>query len=189
MVSTPRTSSALVSATDSWHFPRLELAQAYLRMFAIGLTSARALFAKRRMGKSEFLEQDLIPAVQAAGYHTPYLNLWDAREAPTTALVSVIVKAMAPCGFAKVLERLNTPVKSVKASGKLPGIAEASLEATLVDDRTVDGPNAVGAAARLGGPKHPLLLVLDEAQVLADVVESFRINQVKLEFTDGAGRF
>ena len=41
------------------------LAQEYLRMFAVGLTSARALFAKRRMGKSEFLEKDLIPAAQA----------------------------------------------------------------------------------------------------------------------------
>jgi hypothetical protein len=30
------------------------------------------------MGKSEFLEQDLIPAAQKSGFHTAYLNLWDA---------------------------------------------------------------------------------------------------------------
>ena len=29
------------------------------------------------MGKSEFLEQDLIPAAQKSGLLTAYLNLWD----------------------------------------------------------------------------------------------------------------
>lgn len=168
MVTTPCTSSARVPASDPWHYPRPELAQEYLKMFAIGLTSARALFAKRRMGKSEFLEQDLIPAAQAAGYRTAYLNLWDAREASTTALVSVIGKAMAQRGFAKVLERLNTPLKSIKASGKLPGIAEASLEATLVDDRPVAGPMLSELLRNWERPRYPLLLVLDEAQVLAE---------------------
>jgi hypothetical protein len=46
---------------DPWHYPRPELASKYLQVFDVGLSSARALFAKRRMGKSEFLEQDLIP--------------------------------------------------------------------------------------------------------------------------------
>ena len=43
---------------DPWHFARPELAQKYLQTFEIGLISAQALFAPRRMGKSEFLEQD-----------------------------------------------------------------------------------------------------------------------------------
>jgi len=110
-------------------------------MFVIGLTLARDLFAKRLMGKSEFLEKDLIPAAQAARYGTAYLNLWNAREAPTTAIVSVISKAMAPCGFAKVLERLNTPLKSGKASGKVPDIAETSLEAMHGEDEGIDCVN------------------------------------------------
>jgi len=37
-------------------YPRPKLAAKYLHVFDIGLTCARALFAKRRMGKSEFLE-------------------------------------------------------------------------------------------------------------------------------------
>ena len=59
-----------VPFADPWHYPRPELAKKYLEIFAIGLTSARGLFAKRRMGKSEFLEQDLIPAAQAEGSST-----------------------------------------------------------------------------------------------------------------------
>ena len=54
--------SRLKTPPDPWHFPRPGLAAKYLQVFDIGLTSARVLFAKRRMGKSEFLEQDLIPA-------------------------------------------------------------------------------------------------------------------------------
>src|SRR5713101_5881944 len=58
------------SRPDPWHFARPELAQKYLQTFEIGLISAQALFAPRRMGKSEFLEQDLIPAAQKSGLLT-----------------------------------------------------------------------------------------------------------------------
>ena len=53
--------------SDPWHFARPGLAEKYLRTFHIGLISAQALFAPRRMGKSEFLEQDLIPKAQKSG--------------------------------------------------------------------------------------------------------------------------
>ena len=123
-----------------WHYPRPELAKKYLEIFDIGLTSARGLFAKRRMGKSEFLEQDLIPAAQVEGYLTVYLNLWDARTHTTPSLVSALSRAMEPTGLLKLVKRLNTPLKKVKASGKVPGLAEGSLEAELADDPAVAGP-------------------------------------------------
>ena len=44
---------------DPWHYPRPKLAEKYLQVFDIGLIAAQGLFAKRRMGKSEFLEKDL----------------------------------------------------------------------------------------------------------------------------------
>ena len=56
---------------DAWHYPRPDLAAKYLQIFEVGLTSACALFAKRRMGKSEFLEQDLMPAAREAQYLHP----------------------------------------------------------------------------------------------------------------------
>jgi len=42
------------------------------------------------MGKSTFLERDLIPAAKQAGYLTPYLNLWTATHTPSQALVRVV---------------------------------------------------------------------------------------------------
>ena len=84
------------SKPDPWHFARPELAEKYLRTFQIGLISAQALFAPRRMGKSEFLEQDLIPAAQKSGLLTAYLNLWDAREHPRGALIGALARAASP---------------------------------------------------------------------------------------------
>lgn len=40
-----------MTQTD-WHFARPTLANKYLDLFALGLTSARGLFARRRMGKT-----------------------------------------------------------------------------------------------------------------------------------------
>jgi hypothetical protein len=52
---------------DPWHYPRPKLAEKYLKVFDIGLIAAQGLFAKRRMGKSEFLEKDLLPAARGHG--------------------------------------------------------------------------------------------------------------------------
>ena len=41
--------------TDPWHFAWPDLARAYRQGFDLRLTSARGLFARRRMGKTEFL--------------------------------------------------------------------------------------------------------------------------------------
>jgi hypothetical protein len=103
------------SSKDIWHFARPVLAKQYLGEFDLGLISARALFANRRMGKSTFLERDLIPAAKKAGYITPYLNLWTATRTPAQALVRVVSAAVAPKGWPRVLKRLKG-VKSVKTS-------------------------------------------------------------------------
>ena len=164
-----------MNAPDPWHYPRPELAQRYLDMFALGLTAARGLFAKRRFGKSQFLEKDLIPAAAAQGYRTAYVNLWDNREQPAAALLEALTPALAPRGAAKWVKRLNTPQRKLKASAKLPGLAEGSLEAELSDAAatTQTATAALTQALRaFNQPKQRLLLVLDEAQVLADAAHS-----------------
>ena len=49
-----QTDMRLPKVTD-WLFARPELAQQYLQVFEFGLISATALYARRRMGKTEFL--------------------------------------------------------------------------------------------------------------------------------------
>jgi hypothetical protein len=160
------------SKPDPWHFARPELAQRYLQTFQIGLISAQALFAPRRMGKSEFLEQDLIPAAQKSGLLTAYLNLWDAREHPRGALISALARAGSPRGLSVLIKKLKAPLKKVKASAKISGIAEGSLEAELTEDPRIAGPALSELLRSFDRADRTLLLVLDEAQVLASPVHS-----------------
>jgi hypothetical protein len=153
---------------DPWHYPRPELAAKYLQVFDVGLTSARALFAKRRMGKSEFLEQDLIPAARDAGYLTVYLNLWDARSQPAPAFLAALSRALRPTGLGKLAKTLKRPLKSIKASAKVAGMAEGSLEAELGGTEAAATPRLTELIRSFDKPNRRMLLVLDEAQVLAE---------------------
>ena len=154
--------------SDRWHFPRPKLAKAYLGYFELGLTSARGLFARRRMGKTEFLKQDFIPAAERAGYLTAYVNFWEHRHTPATALLEALSSAIEAHGVRRVLKTLNIPVKKLRAVGKVPGLAQAELEAELADDeKRFSGTDLMGVLRQFDKRKKNLILILDEAQILA----------------------
>ena len=157
----------IASTSSQWHFPRPVLAEAYLASLNLGLSSARGLFARRRMGKTEFLVQDFMPAARAAGYTCAYVNLWELKNDPATALVSALHKAIEPKSFAKVWERLNTPISKIKVSGKVVGIGEAGVEAGLDHRQNVAGTLLMAAMAEFDKSKKIVVLIIDEAQVLA----------------------
>jgi len=152
---------------DPWHYPRPGLAQAYLQGFDLGLTSARGLFARRRMGKSEFLKHDLLPAAVQAGYLAAYTNLWDDTDHPGQALATATLLACQPKGLGKFWEELNTPVRKLKGGGKLPLGVEGSLELDLAEKEKAAVPAIQAALQVADNSKKRLLLVIDEAQVLA----------------------
>jgi hypothetical protein len=153
--------------TDPWHFPRPDLAQAYLQGFDLGLTSARGLFARRRMGKSEFLKHDLLPTALRAGYLAAYTNLWDATDQPGQALASAILLATRPKGLSLFWEGLKTPIRNLKGGGKLPLGIEGSIEMSLAEKEKVAVPAIQAALQATDKARKRLLLVIDEAQVLA----------------------
>jgi hypothetical protein len=154
---------------DPWHFPRPDLARAYLHSFDLGLTSARGLFARRRMGKSEFLKHDLLPAAVRAGYLAAYTNLWDASDHPGQALATAILLATRPRGLRRFWADLNTPIRKLTGGGKLPIGIEGSLELELdPNEKEKMAVPAIQAALQAADKtKKRLLLVIDEAQVLA----------------------
>lgn len=80
------------------------------------------------MGKTEFLKKDLIPHAKNQGYEIVYVNLWDLEVDPATALLAEFYKAVEPKGFEKFWKKIKLPVKSVRASGKIPYVGEASVE-------------------------------------------------------------
>ena len=152
---------------DPWHFPRPELAQAYLKGFDLGLTAARGLFARRRMGKSEFLKHDLLPAALRAGYLAAYTNLWDDTDHPGQALATAILLATQPKGLDKFWQGLNTPIRKLQAGGKLPLGIEGTLELELAGKEKAAVPAIQAALLAADKSSQRLLLVIDEAQVLA----------------------
>lgn len=153
---------------DHWHFARPQLAQAYLSTFELGLSSARGLFARRRMGKTEFLLKDFIPAAQQASYLTAYVNLWDNRTEPARALIGACYQAIEPKGVDKWLAKLKNPVKKLRASGKLAHLGEASVEAELDAEKTHTPASLLSELLqRFDQQTKRLILVIDEAQVLA----------------------
>lgn len=161
----------MLPKTNNWHFPRPLLAGTYLKLFEIGLTSARGLFARRRMGKTEFLKKDFIPAAEAHHYVVAYVNLWDLETDPATALISTlhqsIEQAIKPKGVHQVLTRLNPAIKKIKLSGKIAGLAEAGVEADLKDSPQITGTRLMEVMRAFDQTKIQLILVIDEAQVLA----------------------
>src|SRR5471032_3511523 len=93
--------------SDPWHFARPDLAAGYLQAFDLKLSSARGLFARRRMGKTEFLRRDLLPAAVERGYVVAYTNLWDNRSVPDVALLSALAEALEPQGVRAVFAKLG----------------------------------------------------------------------------------
>jgi hypothetical protein len=158
---------------DQWHFSRPELAAGYLNLFGLGLSSARTLFARRRMGKTEFLLKDLIPASIAAGYLSAYVNLWDDDEEPAGALVGALYGAIEPNWWGRLARHARSPVKKIRATGKIPVFGEASFEAELsAEDKKYVGTLLSVALKAFDSQPKPLLLIIDEAQVLAAAVHS-----------------
>jgi hypothetical protein len=154
------------SLKDPWHFARPELARSYLDGFDLGLTAARGLFARRRMGKTEFLKHDLLPAAARAGYLAAYTNLWDSTDHPGQALASAILLATQPKGLRRFWLDLNSPIRKLTGTGKLPMGIEGSVELELDEKEKMAVPAIQAALQAADKTRKRLLLVIDEAQVL-----------------------
>ena len=104
-----------------WHFPRPVLAARYLALLDTGLVTSTTIFAPRRTGKTWFLRRDLQPAAEQAGYRVVYADLWQTKEAPGASLVNALQSALEPRSLRdKLKERLQTPVKGLKAKRNSP---------------------------------------------------------------------
>jgi hypothetical protein len=153
----------------SWHFGRPKLAEHHLQAFDLGLISATALHARRRMGKTEFLTKDLTPAAEKKGYTVGYCNLWQEDQDPAAA----IAEAIAACSaaqhvVAKVRAKLERPVSTLKLSGKLTTIGEGSAELGFKDTEKMSATRLRSAFTAFDRSKNTGLLLIDEAQILAD---------------------
>ena len=157
---------------DPWHFARPGLAAQYLQVLDVGLSSAKGLFARRRMGKTEFLQQDLVPAALTAGYSPVYVNLWEDSEHPGASVVDAIMRTVEPSGLEKLWAKFKRPVNKLKLSGKAMGF-EGTLDVELAQAREKAASSALNdVLTQFDKSRKKLLLIIDEAQVLAQPMHS-----------------
>ncbi len=147
------------------HFARPELALHICEALAgINLftnTPIKFLAAPRRVGKSEFLRQDLIPAAVERRWTTVYVDLWVKREASPLELIQDAL-------FREAAKHLGTIQKAVRSAGGKEISLSAGIGGIKFDPQHLD-ISPVSSIAHLVAfiithGKSPVLLVIDEAQ-------------------------
>lgn len=149
-------------APDPWHYPRTALADGVLGLFAGGLSSALTFFAPRRMGKTEFLRKDIMPAAQARGWGVFYFSFLDETEDVRGAFVAALGRFMRGEGWMSRL-REHLP-RSVKVGGTVAGTG-GNVELTRAE--AASGQDLKALLDELGRRDTFTLLLLDEVQALA----------------------
>ncbi|MCW5589453.1 MAG: ATP-binding protein [Legionellales bacterium] len=143
-------------------FKRPELAMAYCdSLEGKGIANARSglfLAAPRRVGKSTFVLDELIPEAENRGWMTVYVDLWADKNANPAILIAEAIKAKMSLFENKLLKL----AKAVKLS-------KLQLLGTLIIDFTQPGlppnitlPDAIRFLADIS--EKPVMLVIDEAQ-------------------------
>jgi hypothetical protein len=155
-----------------WHYPRLDLAGAYLSQFATGIGHSITLFAPRRKGKTEFLVDDLAPVAEKAGYRVVYVSFWAFKTEPARALLDGLRESARKRSIlGQARKFLSSPVSKLEAEGRLVG-TNLKVGAELAHDAKADKailleiPKAMDELGRLAR-NGKVLLLLDEVQFLA----------------------
>jgi len=155
--------------TIDWHFSREDLTEKVLTAYESGLSTTLTLFAPRRMGKTEFVRHDLIPAAAKRGYVPVYVSFWDNKDDPATALMQAVKTTLNESSWWwRTTQGLAGGKISMKASstGEIEGAVEARLSTPKAPDS--DTLSALREAFLTLIKKHDrILLCLDEVQHLA----------------------
>ena len=159
---------------------RRELAREYLALLAVATRQPLALFAPRRVGKTFFLDRDLMPEAERAGYRSVYVDVWLHRAAPLSAINHALEEALddasVPAGRAGKVGR--TPVRKVGALGASVELGDEPQRRMLPPEPQFRFDALVPRLA--AATRRHVLLVLDELQAVsyvrdgADVLASIR---------------
>lgn len=143
-------------------FRRPELAvELCNRLEGVGLVDARSglfLAAPRRVGKSTFLREDLLPEVVRRGWLPIYVDLWEKKDRDPALLLADAIKAQ--------LQQHEGSITKVARAAKL---SKVSVFGTLTLDLSQPGlPPDISLADVIAElrklAKKPLVVVVDEAQ-------------------------
>lgn len=144
---------------DPLYFPRTELAAALLSSLKSGLSNAFTLFAPRRMGKTQFLTNDIAPAAEKNGFNVFYFSFMDNKDSASTAQF-----------FHEALHRFALETRTGNGVKTFFGsLTKIDVLGVGLERETPprDLPGISEIIAYIAADSRPTLLLLDEAQELA----------------------
>lgn len=163
-----------------WHYPRKDLATRYMDAFSTGITGALALFAPRRMGKSEFCLLDLAPEAEARGYSVGYCSFWNLKDNPAKglriALEDISKQGKWRSKWASYVSEASTEVSASFAGA---GFSVKNQSSGQEEDDLVAVIEILGKLAR---KRNKTLIILDEVQHLADDRYSALVAMLRTQF-------
>ena len=155
---------------EGWHYPRADLAEHYLSLLALGISSNFAIIAPRRKGKTLFVLQDLAPQAQKKKYIPVYASLWQNINAPHEGLITALEEAIAALDKKAVFSRLlKSKVKKATVSNELLG----KMEVEFADNPGIPSSSELAYLEKLlsrlekKAGKKTILLLIDEVQHLS----------------------
>ena len=155
---------------EGWHYPRKKLAEQYLGLLALGITSSLALIAPRRKGKTLFILQDLAPLAQQENYVPVYASLWQNINAPHEGLISALEDVIAALDKKATFSRiLKAKIKRTSISNELLG----KMEVEFADSPSKPSSQELAYLDQLlstleqKAGKKTVLLLIDEVQHLS----------------------
>lgn len=165
---------------DPLFFHREDYADKLLNSLKDGITHAFTLFAPRRMGKTQFLLQDIAPMAEERGFNVFYFSFMDSAN-PAAEFQTALYQ------FAQSIQTGN------KAKTFLSGISKLEALGIGIERETHKQamPTISEIISRIANDNRPSLLLLDEVQELArlngtgGLIRSLRtgldINQAKVK--------
>ncbi len=144
-------------ANDPLYYPRLKLAERLVMSLSDGIAHAFTLFAPRRMGKTQFLLNDVTPTAQEKGFNVFYFSFMDIDNETVTAR------------FQKSLIHFTAELTTKdKAKNLLDSIDKISfMGASVSREKHATTPTVSDIIETLAHAKKPTLLLLDEVQELS----------------------
>lgn len=168
--------------SDPLYYPREALADLLVRNLSEGISSAFTLFAPRRMGKTQFLLNDITKSAQQQGFNVFYFSFMNEnRSTIQTEFRQALMKFLREIRPTSTLKQ----IKSIEVFG-------LGIEKTETDTQALPINVLIDEIAK---DSKPTLMLLDEVQELARIpkteglIRSLRTgldtnkNQVKVIFT------
>lgn len=155
---------------DNWYFSRKSLAEHYLKIFDVGISSNLAIIAPRRKGKTLFILKDICDAAKKKKYFTVYSSLWQNINAPHEGIIASLEDAIHAIDSKRPIARLlNTEITKASLGNELIGKVELEFADCPQTPRNSDLATIDKLLSKLQNKvkNKKILLLIDEVQHLA----------------------